>query len=134
MTTRRGLPLILTAVCAFLSCRQQGRVREDVGGTLSGMEAVVAAPVYSSNRMVLCASPGVPDLRVHEKNPRFMPLWLRAPEQASGIKAGDVVGFDLRVDWNDQRPVLVTAIKKLRDGKPGAELMGCEDVEPAVKK
>ncbi len=45
-----------------------------------------------------------------------MPFPLADDLDLTGLAAGDAVEFDLRVDWEASRPVLVTAIEKLREG------------------
>ena len=42
-----------------------------------------------------------------------MPFQVAAEVDLAGFAAGDLVRFDLRVDWQAMRPVAVTAIEKL---------------------
>jgi len=46
-------------------------------------------------------------------NLALMPFWLDPKVNKNGLQAGDNIEFDLQTDWDTEKPVLITAIKKL---------------------
>lgn len=120
-----ALPIV---ILALLSCSPR---KPAAATSRLGLEGTVALPVTTPDRIVICGNASIPRLApTDENNPRFMPFWLEHAESARGIKAGDSVRFDLRVDWASDRPVLITAIRKLSTSLTGGGAETCQDDHP----
>jgi len=87
---------------------------------LQGRGTIVTMPTDLEPRIAIChaAIPNLgPEGRPEPSDPALMPFWLKDNAVLpAGLHPGDAVQFDLTVDWNLDRPVLITALRKLEPG------------------
>jgi len=127
----KSVSLVLIFALAPVSCTRKrpettaGAAHEDKKPYPAQRGVIASLPSGKDPRIVVCAAikevgpngenePSYP-------NPALMPFWLGENAKTAGLKEGDRIQFDLVTYWDTEKPVLITAIKKL-DEKGKADL------------
>lgn len=68
-------------------------------------------------RMVVCLLPPVPYLGPVPQDganvPNWLPFWSDLNLEALKLDPGDEVEFDVRTDWHDPKPAVITALRRI---------------------
>lgn len=112
--------LALAALLALAGCAGGGE-EEPSGGRTYTVRGQVRQLPSAGNPLISVAHEAIDDYvdRQGEKvgmDPMTMPFPVAEEVSLEGIATGDVVEFDLHVDWQSEDPVRVTAIRELPQG------------------